>query len=198
MLESPAGRDRHIQVFGVQDDVFDRPLDSVHSARDNLDHCPALCFELRYILGADIPVAGVHHLVARRQIDPELESPERPLLPFGHLLVDDAASGRHPLDFAGADDSLIAHAVPMLDLPRDHVGYRLDPPVGMPGEPGDVIPWLVGMKIVQHQKRVEKRDFGVSEGAFELHAGPFDCPLAAGHALYQARCLHLFLLRYRD
>ena len=55
-------------------------------------------------------VAGIHHLVARRQVGPQLEAPQQrrdDLPPAGgslarHLLVDDAAAGRHPLDVTRA------------------------------------------------------------------------------------------------
>ena len=59
--------------------------------------------------------------------------------PLRHLLVQDAAAGRHPLHVAGAEAAAVAEAVAVLDGPGEHVGDRLDAAVRMPREPGEIV-----------------------------------------------------------
>jgi hypothetical protein len=93
---------------------------------------------------------------------------------LGHFLVDDAAAGGHPLDVAGGDDALIAHAVAVLDVTGEDVGDGLDAPVGVPGEAFEIVLGPVIAKIVQEEKGVELGDFAEAEDALEMHPGSFE------------------------
>ena len=73
---------------------------------------------------------------------------------LGHLLVDDAAAGGHPLHVARRDHAAVAEAVAVLDVAAQHVGDGLDPAVGMPGEALQVLLGLVGAEVVEQQERV--------------------------------------------
>ena len=79
----------------------------------------------------------------------------------------------------------------MLDLALEHIGNRLDAPVRMPGESGDIIVRVLGVKVIQEQKRVEKRDFRVAESAFKPDAGSFDGRLASEYLSYLALAAHI-------
>ncbi len=61
------------------------------------------------------------------------------LVAFRHLLVNDAAPRRHPLDVAGGDGAAIAHAVAMLHGSRQHVRDGLDPAVRVPREARQIV-----------------------------------------------------------
>ena len=135
----------------------------------------ALEGDLGDLASLHIPVAGIHHLVGGGQVGPELESPHASLgVALGHLLVDDAAARGHPLDVARGDDALVPHAVPVLHVPLENVGDRLDPPMRVPGESWQVFRWVVRAEIVEQQEGVEEGDLLVAEGPFEVDARPFD------------------------
>jgi hypothetical protein len=59
----------------------------------------------------DVAVPGLAHLVARRQVQPELEAFHAAVFLLGHLAVDDAAAGGHPLHAAGHQQAFVAGAV---------------------------------------------------------------------------------------
>src|SRR5262249_26541012 len=87
--------------------------------------------------GRDLLVARRHHLVARRQVDPDLEAVDAPALlldpPRRHLGVDDARAGRHPLHVAGAERGAVPGGVLVLALAVEEVGHGLEPAVRMVG-----------------------------------------------------------------
>ncbi len=98
----------------------------------------------------------------------------RPLrVALRHLLVEDAAAGRHPLDVAGAEPAAIAEAVAVLDRAGEHIGDGLDAAMRMPGEAGEVVLGPVVAEIVEEQERIELGGLAEAEGAVELDPGPF-------------------------
>src|SRR5262249_343500 len=124
-------------------------------------------------------VAGVHHLVTRGKIRPELEAPHPTLaVSLRHLLMNDAASGGHPLHVAGSDHPPVAEAVTMLHVACQHAGDRLHPPMRVPGEAALVLGRLVGTEIVEEEEGVELRDLLEAEGPPEMHARTLDGRLA--------------------
>jgi hypothetical protein len=52
----------------------------------------------------------------------------------------------------------VPHAVAVFDRAFKHIRYRLDPPVGMPGETRDVMTRVIGMEVVKEQEWIELRD----------------------------------------
>ena len=97
--------------------------------------------------------------------------------------MDDAAAGSHPLDVAGGDGAVVAHAVAVLDGPGENVGDGLDAAVRMPGKPGEVVFGHVVAEIVEQEKGVELRGVAEAERAAEMHAGAFDGGLGLDQAL---------------
>ena len=81
-------------------------------------------------------VAGRRHLQGGRQVDPQLHGVERPAVAVGplagQLVVEDAATGGHPLRVALGDHTATAVGVVMGDLAIEDVADRLDAAVGMP------------------------------------------------------------------
>ena len=77
-------------------------------------------------LALQVAVLRPAHLLARRQVQPELQPADALGADLRHLLVQDAAARRHPLDVAGPDRPLVAQrvAVPHLALADDR--DRLD------------------------------------------------------------------------
>src|SRR4051812_40228453 len=78
------------------------------------------------------------HLVALRQVHPELKSMEQAAVAHNvgawHFRVDQSGSGGHPLDISGAEDTVIPARVAMLHLSRQKVRDGLKAAMGMVGE----------------------------------------------------------------
>ncbi len=96
-----------------------------------------------------------------------------------HLLVQDAAPGGHQLQRPRPQDAPVAQTVAMLDRAGQHIGDRLDPPVRVPGEPGQVIARPVAAEIVEQQERVSLGRVLAPEGAVQVNAGAFQRGLGA-------------------
>ena len=96
------------------------------------------------------------------------------MVALGHLLVQDAAAGRHPLHVAGGHFAFVAQTVAVLDRAGQHISDGLDPAVRMPGKSRQIIVWIVVAEIVQQQKRIEILGLAEPEGALQLYARAFD------------------------
>src|SRR5579862_459860 len=92
---------------------------------------------------------------------------------LGHLLMDDAASGGHPLDVAGGDGAAIAHAVAVLDGSGKHVRDRLDAAVRMPRKTGKIVGGNVVPEIVKQEEWIEIGRVSEAKGAAQMDARSF-------------------------
>ena len=93
---------------------------------------------------------------------------------FGHLLVENAAAGGHPLHVAGGHAALVAERVAVRDLAGEHIGDGLDAAVRMPGEAGQIVGRILVAKVVEQQERIEFGGLAEAEGALQLDAGALD------------------------
>src|SRR5262245_60062233 len=100
-----------------------------------------------------------------------------------HLLMEDAAAGRHPLDVTRAEAAAVAKAVAVLDVAGEYVGDRFDPAMRMPRKPGKVIARVVVPKVVQQEKRIELARIAEAERALQPDAGAFARRRRASHFL---------------
>ena len=82
-----------------------------------------------------------------------------------HLLMENAASGGHPLHVASGHFALIAKAVAMLHRAGQHVRDRLDPAVWMPRKSCEIVFRVLIAEVVQQQERIEFLGFAETEGA---------------------------------
>jgi hypothetical protein len=104
-----------------------------------------------------------------------LEAVHAPLdVALGHLLVDDAAPGGHPLDLPRADRAVIAHGIAVLDGSREDIRDRLDPAMRMPGKAGEVVLGDVVAEVVEEKERIVVRGVAESECATEVYTGAFE------------------------
>ncbi len=125
--------------------------------------------------GRHFLVAGRRHLVGGGQIRPQLEPVHAAgAVAVGHLLVDDAAAGRHPLHVTGADRALVAEAVGVIDRAGQHVGDGLDAAVRMPGKAAQVVVGHVVAEVVEEQERIDVVGLAEAERAPQMHAGAFE------------------------
>ncbi len=96
---------------------------------------------------------------------------------LGHLLMDDPAPRRHPLDVAGGDGPAVAHAVAVLHRPGKDVGDGLDSAVRVPRETRQIIRGNVVAEVVEQQERVEIGGVAEAEGAAQMDACAFQSRL---------------------
>ena len=133
----------------------------------------------------DVLVARRGHLERGRQIGPQLEAVHPALrIALRHLLVQDAAAGRHPLHVAGAERAAVAEAVAVGHRAGEHVGDGLDAAVRVPREPGEVVRGPVVAEVVEEQEGVEVRRVPEAEGALQPHAGALHGGLRRHDALH--------------
>ena len=95
------------------------------------------------------------------------------LIAFRHLLMDDPAAGRHPLNVAGGNGAAIPHAIAVFHRTGEHVGDRLDATMRMPRKAGQVILGNVIAKIVEKEERVEIGRVPETESPAQMHARAF-------------------------
>ena len=109
---------------------------------------------------------GIDHLVGGRQIHPDLEQLEgvgRRFVEQGeHLGVLDPTACGHPLDVATPVAGRRAERVGVVDEPLAHERDRLEPPVGVLREAGDVRtvvhpPAVDGFEVVPDRAAVQRR-----------------------------------------
>src|SRR6266446_5772911 len=140
-------------------------------AGDHLDASAARKFDDRDLVRRDVAVLGRLHLLLPRQVDPQLEAAHAAAILLGHLRVDDAAPGRHPLHAAAGELAAVAEVVLVAHVAVEHVGHGLEATVRMRRETGDVVGRVVGRELVEHEKGIEIESALATEAPAKLHAG---------------------------
>ena len=127
--------------------------------------------------------AGRCHLVGCGEVDPELEARHAAFLLLGHLGMDDAAPGGHPLHAAGLEQADVADAVAMAHAALEHDRHGLEAAVRMVGKAADVVARGVAAEGVEHQERIEPLLQRLRQHARQLDAVAVGGGLAADDAL---------------
>jgi hypothetical protein len=162
----------NIDIFGVNDNILNRPSDSGYLTRNYFDGRVIGKPDFGNLFAQNVSIAGIHHLLARGEIGPELKSIHpAAVIAFGHFLMDDPAAGRHPLNISRAYSSFVPKTVSVFDIPVENIGDGLNPAMGMPGKALYVVLGIIGTEIVQKQKRVEKRHLAEAEHSLQVNAG---------------------------
>src|SRR5262249_40969632 len=141
------------------------------------NHAPARALVRRGLGQAaarEVAILGVRHLLARRQVEPDLKPADPFWTHLRHLLVQDAAARRHPLDVAGADRALVAERVAMLHLARAHEGDGLDTSMRMKGKAFLVVVRIHGFEMVEKKERIQVVERARANAAPEMHPGSLD------------------------
>ena len=102
---------------------------------------------------------------------------------LGHFLMNDAAAGGHPLNVAGGDGAVVAHAVAVFDGAGENVSDGLDAAMRMPGKSGEIVLGNVVAEIVEQQERIELVRVAEAEGAAQMDSRTFECGLGLDEAL---------------
>src|SRR5207244_1287759 len=83
--------------------------------------------DLGYGVRRNVLVTRGGHLQRGREVGPELEAVHTPLgITLGHLLVQDATTGGHPLHVTGSHLALVDQAIAVLHGACEDVGDRLN------------------------------------------------------------------------
>ena len=69
--------------------------------------------------------------------------------------MEDPAARGHPLYVPGTDRTGIPQAVLVVHDPVQHVGHRLDTPVGMHGKTRQIVAGVVGSEVIEEKERIE-------------------------------------------
>ena len=116
---SLAGRNRYVEVDGIGGDAIDRAALSPEISADDFHVRAIVVDDFRNVSRLHFLITRRGHLERGRKIAPQLKSVHPSgVIALGHFLVNDAAAGSHPLHVARADDSVVAHAVAVLDAFR--------------------------------------------------------------------------------
>ena len=173
---SLAGRNGDVEVNRVRRDAFDGTAFAPKTAADEAGLGAVVIGDFGDLGGLEFLISGGGHLEGGREVRPQLEPVHlADGVALGHLLVDDAAAGGHPLDVAGADGAAIAEAVGVFDGAGEDVSDGLDAAVRVPRETGKVIVRDVVAKIVQEQEGVEVGGVAKTERAPQMDACAFKC-----------------------
>src|SRR6267143_6470177 len=176
-----------VKIDGIGRDAVDRAGLAPEFSTDDAHVRAVVVLDLRYVRRLYFLVARCGHLQRRRQVRPQLEAVHAAgRVALGHLLMDDAAAGGHPLDVAGGDGAAIAHAVAVLHGPGKHVGDRLDAAVRMPRETRQVIFRNIVTKIVEQEEGVKFRGVAEAERAAQVNARTFHRRLRFDEPLHRS------------
>src|ERR1700757_2813793 len=97
--------------------------------------------------------------------------------------MDNAAAGRHPLDIASGDRSVIAHAVAVFDRSGKYVGDGFYASMGVPGKSGQIVLGNVVAEVVEQEERIEVVGVAETKSPAEMHPGAFQCWLGLNEPL---------------
>jgi hypothetical protein len=170
-----ARRHEDVEIARIGGDALDRALLAPELAADDAHARAVVVDDFGDLRGLHVLIARRRHLQRRGQIGPQLEAVHAALrVALRHLLVHDAAPGRHPLHVAGAERTFVSEAVAVLDIAGKHIGNGLDAAVRVPGEAGKIIRRTIVAEVVEQQEGIELGSVAEAEGAVELDAGAFD------------------------
>ncbi len=148
---------------------------------------------LGYLVCGYVLVLGRRHLHRRRQVDPELKAPHEAVLLPRHLGVDDATTGRHPLDAARAEKTGIPLVVAVFHRPRQHIGDGFETAMRMVGETRKVVTWIIRAEFIEQQKRIEMIELRRCNYARHAHTGPVRRWMPLQYPADGSRFSHRFL-----
>jgi hypothetical protein len=91
-----------------------------------------------------------------------------------HLLVDDAATRGHPLHIPHTNYAAVTYAVPMCHRSSQNISNRLDSPMQMPREPGEIVLWNVVAEIVEQEEGIKLLCVSKAKRSAKMHPRTFD------------------------
>src|SRR6185295_844488 len=109
---APAGWNPHVHVAGIRSDAVDRTLLAPEAPAHDAHARTVVVGHVGDRARGHVLVARCGHLERRGQVRPELEPVHAAFgVALWHLLMEDAATGGHPLDVTRAEIARVAEAV---------------------------------------------------------------------------------------
>src|SRR6185437_6214524 len=182
-----ACRHEYIDVIRVGGNAFHRSRLSPEASDNHADLCAVIVGHLGNLARRNVLITRVGHLQVRWQVRPQLKAMHPPdVVALGHFLVQNAATGCHPLHVARAHLALVAEAVAMLDGSGQNIRDRLNPAMGMPWESGKIVLRIFVAEIVEQKKRIELLRLSESKGTAQLHPGAFERGFRFNDSFYRS------------
>src|SRR5215831_15451852 len=88
--------------------------------------------------------------------------------------MENSAPRGHPLHVASAELAPVSQTVAVIDAARQHIGYRLDAAVGMPGKSRAIVFRTIVAEVVEQKEWIELARIPEAEGAPQPHARAFN------------------------
>src|SRR5579859_7366428 len=179
--------DGDVEIIGIRGNARHRSLLTPKLATDDADSSAIIVSHLGNGARRNILIARVRHLQRCRQVRPQLKAVHAPVaVTFWHLLMENAAAGRHPLHISSGHFARIAQTVAVFDGTGQHIGDGLDPAVRMPGESRAIVFGVIVAEVVQQEKWIEILGLAEPESALQFDACPFDGRLRLNDLPYWA------------
>src|SRR5215831_9634605 len=151
-----ARRHCDIEVARLRRDAVDGAALAPKLSANDPNTGPVVIADFRNLRRRNVLISGLRHLEPRRQVCPELEAVHPAThVSLRHLLVENAASGRHPLHVSNPEGPAVAQAVAVIDGAGEHIRNGLNAPMRVPWKPGAVVLGTIVAKVVQQKEWVE-------------------------------------------
>src|SRR5580704_15284611 len=170
----PALSDGHIEVDRIGGDPVHGPGFPPKVSADDANLSGVVVSDDRNIECLNLLVAGLRHFKQGGEVRPQLKPVHSTcMITLRHLLMDNPASRRHPLNVACGDGAMVAHAIAVFDRPCENVRDGLDAAVWMPREACEIIVRNVIAEVVQEKKWIEVGRIAKAERAPQVYASAF-------------------------
>src|SRR5208282_4532179 len=85
--------------------------------------------------------------------------------------MDDATRRRHPLHITGAEVAAVSEVILMAHVTVEHVGDGFEATMRMRWKAGNVVARVIGIKLIEHQKRIQIESALAAKTAAQFDAG---------------------------
>src|SRR5882724_1990177 len=162
VFEFAPSRQTHVEVQRISAEFRAAAVDGsigdglihLEHAGNNFDFAAQRQHHPRDLARGNVAVGRGFHFFLRWKIEPQLKAAHAAFALLGHLGVDDTARRRHPLYVAGTEVAAIAEVIFMAHAAVEHVGNGFEAAMRMCREAGHVVVRVIGIKLVEHQKRI--------------------------------------------
>src|SRR5262249_17011935 len=134
-----AWRHRNVKIARIGRDTVHRAAFAPKLPANDAHAGPVVIADVGNLGCRDILVARRRHFEARWPVRPQLEAVHPAArISLRHLLVEYAASSRHPLYVSGPKGPSVAQTVAVIHSAGQHIRDGLDAPMRVPWKPGAV------------------------------------------------------------
>src|SRR5437773_3439457 len=175
LAEGGTGWQRDVDELRRDREAFDRSDEPPVGRRagDDTDPRPRVGLGRGEAISLQVAILRPAHLLARRQVEPQLQSGDSLGAYLRHLFVEDAASRGHPLNVAGADRPTVSQRVSVPHFAAPNHRDRLDSAMRVIREAGLVVARLGRLEVVEEQEGIEVVEPSSPDASSEMDPRPF-------------------------